>query len=129
MKKLALIAFVIFWAVIGGFVLRSLLAPRPSSAVPERAGGRATDIVGALELRRHARASDCWIVVRGAVYDVSTYLPRHPAGEDLIIPWCGRDATQAFTDLGKGATHSARAWRLLEKYRVGTYGAEEPSAS
>ena len=33
------------------------------------------------EVQRHNKIDDCWIVARGRVYDVTDYLPYHPAGE------------------------------------------------
>ena len=66
------------------------------------------------EVSRHNKPGDCWIVVNGRVYDVTNYIPRHPAGPEWIIRYCGRDATAAFAKY-----HSAKAWRLLESFYIG----------
>ncbi len=47
-------------------------------------------------------------------------LPDHPSEPELILPWCGKEATQAWRTKGKGHPHSPRANQLLEKYRIGT---------
>ncbi len=37
------------------------------------------------ELEQHNVKSDCWLVVRGKVYDVTTWIDRHPGGTDTIV--------------------------------------------
>jgi len=32
------------------------------------------------ELLRHSSREDCWIVIDGGVYDVTSWLPKHPGG-------------------------------------------------
>lgn len=49
------------------------------------------------EVRRHATPDDCWAVVDGVVYDLTTFVARHPAGSSDIEEMCGTDATEAFT--------------------------------
>lgn len=48
------------------------------------------------EVERHAIATDCWTVVNGNVYDMTTFIERHPAGAADIIDMCGKDATDDF---------------------------------
>lgn len=71
------------------------------------------------DVARHARAEDCWMAIGGEVYDITPYAPRHPAEPEVLLSWCGREATHAYlTKLGERA-HSARADGLLAQYRVG----------
>lgn len=42
------------------------------------------------ELNLHATPSDCWIVYQQKIYDITSYLPRHPGGEQKIAPFCGK---------------------------------------
>lgn len=44
---------------------------------------------------RHCTPSDCWIVIRGKVYDVTWWVPKHPGGA-LIYINAGKDCTQLF---------------------------------
>lgn len=37
------------------------------------------------DLSKHNVASDCWLAVRGKVYDVTSWVPKHPGGEDTIV--------------------------------------------
>lgn len=49
------------------------------------------------EVRRHATPEDCWTVVDGTVYDVTTFIDRHPAGgADIVEHLCGKDGTADF---------------------------------
>ncbi|MGD8378067.1 MAG: cytochrome b5-like heme/steroid binding domain-containing protein [Gammaproteobacteria bacterium] len=117
MRKTAFVSVIVFWSVVATLWIVARLAPGPTapSAGPAAVSG---------DLARHAGLHDCWIRVHGVDYDITDYLARHPAGVDVILPWCGRDATQAFEDLGQGRSHSERARRQLERYRVAGSGAD-----
>jgi len=76
------------------------------------------------ELERHCIGSDCWIVVRGKVYNVTSWIPKHPGGYDTIVLNGGRDATQLFE-----AYHPVKVFSMLDKYFIGNiegYNAEHP---
>ena len=51
------------------------------------------------ELSKHNSREDCWVAYDGKVYDITSYLPRHPSSAGKILPYCGSaDAfAQAFT--------------------------------
>jgi len=124
MKKLVYTAFIAFWAAIGTMVVLHALGPESDGgqARPEPDAGQSTGYRMA-EVARHDRLGDCWMAIEGVVYDVSDYVPRHPAPPNVLQPWCGRDATEGMRtkgdDRGDGSDHSARAWRMLERYRIG----------
>ncbi|XP_061991970.1 cytochrome b5 [Rosa rugosa] len=67
------------------------------------------------EASQHNTKDDCWIVVDGKVYDVSTYLDDHPGGDDVILATTGKDATDDFEDAG----HSKSAKELMETMCIG----------
>lgn len=48
------------------------------------------------DVKSHASASDCWVVINANVYDLTEWVPQHPGGADEIEPWCGSDASAAF---------------------------------
>jgi len=66
------------------------------------------------ELEKHNTAKDCWIAVRGKVYDVTSWVSRHPGGEDTLVLNGGRDATQIFESY-----HPIRVFPLINKYYIG----------
>ncbi len=48
------------------------------------------------EVARHNSKESCWMIVNGGVYDVTSYIDRHPGGPGKILPNCGKDGTKAF---------------------------------
>ncbi len=72
------------------------------------------------EVALHNKPNDCWLIISNNVYDVGRFLDLHPGGFDLIIPFCGKDATQAFnTQGGRRSNHSQNARNLLQQYLLG----------
>ncbi len=68
------------------------------------------------EVRRHATPDDCWAVVDGVVYDLTTFVARHPVGPSDIEGMCGTDATDDF--LGEhGGQGEPERW--LDTLRIG----------
>ena len=37
------------------------------------------------DLAVHSTAASCWVTRNGKVYDVTSFLPDHPGGDDLIL--------------------------------------------
>lgn len=50
------------------------------------------------EVKNHNSANDCWTVVDGMVYDVTSFVSRHPAGSSAIKEMCGVDASEDFME-------------------------------
>ena len=48
------------------------------------------------DVRRHNAAGDAWIVVDGAVYDVSKFAAMHPGGRHVLNQQAGKDASALF---------------------------------
>ncbi|KAJ4760107.1 Cytochrome b5 [Rhynchospora pubera] len=67
------------------------------------------------EVAEHNSDDDCWIVVDGKVYDVTSYLDDHPGGADVLISATGKDATEEFEDAG----HSKDARNQMKDYCIG----------
>ncbi|KAL2233497.1 UNVERIFIED_CONTAM: Cytochrome b5 isoform A [Sesamum indicum] len=67
------------------------------------------------EASEHNTKDDCWVVIDGKVYDVSSYLDEHPGGDDVLLRATGKDATDEFEDAG----HSKTARELMEQYCIG----------
>ncbi|KAK8584975.1 hypothetical protein V6N13_138917 [Hibiscus sabdariffa] len=67
------------------------------------------------QVAQHKSKKDCWLVIDGRVLNVTKFQEEHPGGEEVLIEWAGKDATQAFKDIG----HSKSAQKLLLKYQVG----------
>ena len=52
------------------------------------------------EIIKRNVSSDCWLIINNKVYDVASFLLSHPGGEDLITPFCGKEATRALIQEG-----------------------------
>jgi cytochrome b involved in lipid metabolism len=69
------------------------------------------------ELVKHNSATDCWQLINGQIYDLSSYISSgsHPDG-NTIIQGCGQDATTMFKKIGK---HNGKAQAILPGYLLG----------
>ena len=68
------------------------------------------------EVKLHHKDEDCWLIIKGKVYDVSSYMAKHPGGADLLKDNSnGKDATEDYED----ADHTKRAREMLSKYYIG----------
>jgi cytochrome b involved in lipid metabolism len=110
------LATMMFWLCVAGLALWSALAP---TEFADAAGQKITPE----ELSRHAGSDDCWMAIRGKVYDVTSYLPDHPSRPGLVEPWCGKEATAAYDTKTKGRKHSAEADALLNNFYKGEFQA------
>ena len=70
------------------------------------------------DVANHSTSSDCWMVISGKVYDVTSYVSNHPGG-DKILAGCGKDATAMFGGIKDGKGHSDYAKSLQTDYYVG----------
>ena len=69
------------------------------------------------QLKEHNHERSLWVLIDGFVYDVTSFVDRHPGGRKALLSVAGSDASVDFADVG----HSAHARQLLEKYKVGSY--------
>ena len=64
----------------------------------------------------HNSESSCWSVVNGVVYDLTSYISKHPGGSRAVIRICGVDGTGAFEGQHGG---QSKPERILENYKIG----------
>ncbi|KAI3631707.1 hypothetical protein MIR68_010180 [Amoeboaphelidium protococcarum] len=48
------------------------------------------------EVGKHDTRQDCWVVIHGSAYDLTSFLDEHPGGSAIILKYAGKDATKAF---------------------------------
>lgn len=78
------------------------------------------------EISLHNKATDCWTIVNGKVYDITSYVPRHPGGDEILRA-CGTDGTTLFTTrttsdgqkIGSGTPHDSSAQAQLASMQIG----------
>ena len=115
MRKLFVLGTALFWLCIltiwaSGLSQNTALPDRPSAAEKR---------IHFSEIAQHVSGENCWMAIDGAVYDLSAYLPEHPTKPGIILPWCGKDASEAYRTKMKGRPHSPEADRLLIAYKIG----------
>lgn len=71
------------------------------------------------DVGQHATEADCWMAIHGKVYDLTLYLPEHPTRPSVILPWCGKESTEAYNTKMRGRPHSPGADQLLEAHLIG----------
>ncbi|XP_077018466.1 cytochrome b5 reductase 4 isoform X1 [Tamandua tetradactyla] len=76
------------------------------------------------ELKKHNKKDDCWISIRGFVYNVSPYMEYHPGGEDELMRAAGSDGTDLFDQVHRWVNYES----MLKECLVGRM-AVKPSIS
>ena len=94
--------------------------PEPTNTDPSASA------LTAEEVATHNTASDCWTVVDGTVYNLTSYIASHPGGAAALTNLCGKDGSAAFSAQhgGQGAPASA-----LASLAVGVLGSPATGAS
>ncbi len=94
-----------------------------ASPAPSTSG---TVLLTVAEVAKHNTFSDCWMIIRGNGYNLSSFAT-HPGGA-AYIPYCGTDGTQAYADKGgRGRPHSAAANAMLPNFLIGALGQPLPA--
>lgn len=96
------------------FAIGSLTGPQASPAAFLRAP--AATVYTRAQVRKHNSADDCWTIIGRGVYDLTSWVNRHPGGASRIVAICGRDGTQAFRAQHAGESRPASE---LASFRIG----------
>ncbi len=89
-----------------------------------------TEVVfDSIEVAIHNSDKSCWLVIDNKVYDVTPYIPKHPASPKTILDYCGKEATVAFHTKDNGRPHSQKAVKSLSRYLIGRLKALESGSS
>ncbi|XP_072498819.1 cytochrome b5 reductase 4 isoform X3 [Notamacropus eugenii] len=67
------------------------------------------------ELSKHNKKDDCWVCIRGLVYNVSPYMEYHPGGEDELMRAAGSDGTDLFDQVHRWVNYES----MLKECLVG----------
>jgi cytochrome b involved in lipid metabolism len=69
------------------------------------------------QVATHNNSKDCWAAVNGNVYNLTSWISKHPGGEQAILSICGKDATVAFNGQHGGQT---KPENILSTFFIGT---------
>ncbi|KAL8486840.1 hypothetical protein ACS0TY_023045 [Phlomoides rotata] len=67
------------------------------------------------DVSAHNNPQDCWVIINGKVYNVTSYLNEHPGGDDVLLGQAGKDGSEEFEDVG----HGSAARLMLDEFYVG----------
>ncbi|NXB66289.1 NB5R4 reductase, partial [Struthidea cinerea] len=76
------------------------------------------------ELSKHNKKEDCWICIRGFVYNVTPYMEYHPGGEDELMKAAGTDGTDLFDQVHRWVNYES----MLKECLVGRMAAKPIAA-
>lgn len=115
MRRLYFVATLMFWLAFTAFWGAGLWM----HAEQQTAARSTMRVYGLDEVTKHSKPDDCWMAIGGNIYDLTAYLPQHPTRADVIVPWCGKEATVAYNTKNRSRPHSSYASNLLQQYRIG----------
>jgi len=62
------------------------------------------------EVATHNTRDDCWMIIKGNVYDITAYFPYHPGSDRALLRFAGKDGTENVQ------FHSPKMMQLLDTY-------------
>jgi cytochrome b involved in lipid metabolism len=151
MKKLSTISLFIFGVVVTAVLVAGLVFYQDKNnnqVANNQAGILAQDTINQLtatgkslilnmeEIGKHNKQTDCWMLIDGKVYNITSYFGSHPGGNPKMLATCGEDATAEYatknpsaTSSSGGSSHSSSATGMLANYYIGdlnqTIGAQK----
>ncbi|CAN6461698.1 unnamed protein product [Victoria cruziana] len=105
--------------VLGILLVAFIYRPRSTKSAKTKAirppnAGKGRNVYTKAEVSRHNTRTDCWIIIKDKVYDVTSYVEEHPGG-DAILTHAGDDSTEGFY----GPQHATRVFDMIGDFYVG----------
>ncbi|KAL8237096.1 hypothetical protein R6Q59_018177 [Mikania micrantha] len=105
--------------IIGFFLSFLFLAPRffisdQTKKLHSDAKSKILKAYSKAEVSLHNKRTDCWIIIKEKVYDVTPYVEEHPGG-DAILAHAGDDSTEGFF----GPQHATRVFDMIDDFYIG----------
>jgi cytochrome b involved in lipid metabolism len=99
------------------------LTPGANPAPSKQAGGDIT--LTAQEVAARNSATDCWSLINGNVYNLTSFISKHPGGAGAVKSICGKDGTRAFANQhgNQGSPNST-----LKGFYLGALGSSIPAS-
>jgi cytochrome b involved in lipid metabolism len=85
-------------------------------AAPVQAAPNTTKQITWQQVKKNNKASSCWTVINGKVYNVTRWIRQHPGGSQRILSLCGKNGSAMFS--GQHAGQSAPE-NILKSYQIG----------
>jgi len=87
-------------------------APPQRKALPKPITDRKsiTAVYTVEDVAQHRTREDCWMIIKGNVYNITEYFDYHPGGTRALLNFAGKDGTENVQ------FHSPKMMMLLDKY-------------
>ncbi|KAK2989621.1 hypothetical protein RJ640_027395 [Escallonia rubra] len=95
-------------------ILPRLLKSDDTQKVQSSTTNKGPKVYTKAEVSLHNKRTDCWIIIKEKVYDVTSYIEEHPGG-DAILAHAGDDSTDGFY----GPQHATRVFDMIDDFYVG----------
>ncbi|KAF6155886.1 hypothetical protein GIB67_039217 [Kingdonia uniflora] len=110
---------IVFATLVLGFLLGAFLmitrSRKPGNeTVIDTSNKKASKLYTRAEVLLHNERSNCWIIIKEKVYDITPYVEEHPGG-DAILAHAGDDSTEGFF----GPQHATRVFDMIEDFYIG----------
>jgi cytochrome b involved in lipid metabolism len=132
MKKLVTISLFIFWAVVTATLTAGIIFYQ-NNKINNLGNSNNNQILGQeqvnktvsqvtlnlIEVAKHNLASDCWTIVRGKVYNVTSFASLHSGGNTAVLYNCGKDGTTSYDTKDGNGSHQVGDINILANYYIG----------
>lgn len=92
-------------------------ATEDKSTMPSETVNPSSAVYTISEVGIHNNPTDCWAVVDNNVYNLTSWVAKHPGGEKAILGLCGIDGTAQFAKV-HGSNEKAKA--ALASFLIGS---------
>lgn len=117
---LSIIIGIVIVAGIGGFVYsqkQESIAPTPAPVTTNTAETPTpAKTITVEDVTAHSSRESCWTTINGGVYDLTSWIPKHPGGEQGILQLCGADGSAKFNKQHGGGKQQAM---VLGGFKIG----------
>ncbi|KAK3439092.1 hypothetical protein EUGRSUZ_C03730 [Eucalyptus grandis] len=115
-EAMVIIAVAVLLGILGALLL---LLPRNRKSghlekVQSNSSAQGSKSYTKVDVALHNKRTDCWIIIKDKVYDVTSYVEEHPGG-DAILTHAGDDSTEGFF----GPQHATRVFDMIEDFYIG----------
>ncbi|MEI6058975.1 MAG: cytochrome b5-like heme/steroid binding domain-containing protein [archaeon] len=90
-----------------------------SSNPSSGSSGSQSVVLNAQEVAKHSTSSDCWTIVNGKVYDLTSFASSHSGGSQEILRDCGKDGSSGFNTKYGNGKHASGDTSILMNYYLG----------
>ena len=114
---LAGLTVLIVTVALGIAAIKTISQPDPSTLTANQSN--TSQVISTTELARHNSSTSCYIAFQGIVYDITSFIPRHEGGAQ-ILQECGKQVDD-FSAIHPGGNFDSRKIQSqISGFKIGT---------